>query len=151
MELISLHPDEEELIQQSESLNKAIDDFLEEINVPATKSITSVKNITSSINTEWIYESLLGDEQFLYCKECHYQANLNAAQFCITSTENEAAKPLKKVATPECPTIESLADFLGVPQSHTAKAVFLVASILNNKPPEEKLAVSYTHLRAHET
>jgi len=36
---------------------------------------------------------------------------------------------IEKVATPECKTIEDLANFLGVTKSRTAKAVFLVATI----------------------
>ena len=36
-------------------------------------------------------------------------------------------KPIEKVATPDCKSIEALANFLGVPKSKTAKAVFMIA------------------------
>ena len=39
----------------------------------------------------------------------------------------EAPLPLEKVATPDCKTIAELAEFLGIPESRTAKAVFYVA------------------------
>jgi prolyl-tRNA synthetase len=47
------------------------------------------------------------------------------------NVENEL--PLEKVATPDCKTIEELASYLSIATSQTAKAVFMIATI-----PEEK-------------
>ena len=48
----------------------------------------------------------------------------------------EAPLPLEEVATPGIDTIAALADFLDVPESRTAKALFLVATV--EKDGEEK-------------
>jgi prolyl-tRNA synthetase len=45
------------------------------------------------------------------------------ARFKKTSFSNEAMLPMEKVSTPECNTIESLANFLNIPKEQTAKAL----------------------------
>jgi prolyl-tRNA synthetase len=45
------------------------------------------------------------------------------ASFAKSAFSNEAALPAEKVATPECNTIEDLANYLGIPKEKTAKAL----------------------------
>ena len=45
----------------------------------------------------------------------------------------EEMEPTAKVATPDTPTIEALAEFLDIPQSRTAKAVFMVATVAGDE------------------
>ncbi|HFQ95522.1 MAG TPA: proline--tRNA ligase, partial [Anaerolineae bacterium] len=52
--------------------------------------------------------------------------------------EPEEPKPLEKVPTPDTKTIEDLANFLGIPQSKTAKAVFMVATITEGQEDVQK-------------
>ncbi len=68
-----------------------------------------------------------GEWNGLYCPACGYRAGQEAARF-RRDESSEPLLPLEKVATPDCPTIETLATFLGVPTSRTAKAVFLTAT-----------------------
>ena len=78
---------------------------------------------------EFIYLNPGGEDTLLLCDTCGYQANRQVATYKREAIEAESEKPLQKVATPNCKTIEEVASFLNVPQSKTAKAVFLIGTI----------------------
>lgn len=64
-----------------------------------------------------------GSIKVAYCSSCKYTERLELARFAKTSSPPEAELPLEKVSTPDCHTIEALANFLGVPKEKTAKAL----------------------------
>jgi prolyl-tRNA synthetase len=64
-----------------------------------------------------------GSVEVIHCPACGYVERLELAQCKKTPFSAEAPQPLEKVLTPDCPTIESLANFLNVPKEKTAKAV----------------------------
>ncbi len=66
-----------------------------------------------------------GGEPTLRCPRCGYEAPVAWARRAKPAPETEPLAPLTPVATPHANTIKALADFLGVPESRTAKAVFL--------------------------
>ncbi len=78
---------------------------------------------------EFMYLNPGGEDTLLLCDTCGYQANRQVATYKREAIEAESEKPLQKVATPNCKTIEEVASFLDVPQSKTAKAVFLIGTI----------------------
>jgi prolyl-tRNA synthetase len=82
-----------------------------------------------AVSHEFMYVSPAGEDTLVLCNNCNYSANRQVAHFRKTIPAQEQAKQLEKVATPHAKTIEALADFLGVPKSRTAKAVFMVGSI----------------------
>ncbi len=70
-----------------------------------------------------------GSTDILTCPQCGFASRLELApaKKSVFSTEAPAAlAALEKVLTPDCPTIESLAAFLGVPQQKTAKALMFM-------------------------
>lgn len=67
-----------------------------------------------------------GEDTVVLCSACDYAANLDSARVAWPPDET-AMQPLDEVATPGVDTIAGLADFLGIPKSHTAKAVFYTA------------------------
>ncbi len=69
--------------------------------------------------------ALHGGEPTLRCPRCGYEAPVAWARRAKPAPENEPPAPLTPIATPHADTIRALADFLGVPESRTAKAVFL--------------------------
>ncbi len=87
---------------------------------------------------EFIYLTPRGADILMSCDECGYSASRQFASFQKKLPAAEDVRPLEKVATPECKTIAELADFLGVEKSQTAKAVFLVAALLENEKIVEK-------------
>lgn len=64
-----------------------------------------------------------GNLEILHCESCKYSERLELAQFKKTALPREEKLPLEKVSTPDCNTIESLAEFLGVSKEKTAKAM----------------------------
>lgn len=77
---------------------------------------------------EYMYLTPIGEDTLLLCDACGHRANRQVAAFRKPVPPAEAPLPLKKVATPEMKTIQALAEFLDVPASRTAKAVFMVAA-----------------------
>ncbi len=64
-----------------------------------------------------------GNTEIIHCADCKYTERLELAQFKKTALPHEDELPLEKVLTPDCSTIESLANFLNVPKEKTAKAL----------------------------
>lgn len=69
------------------------------------------------------FEIQPGSEEILRCPGCGYNAERSLAQARKTSAPAQQPRPTEAVETPECPTIESLAQFLGIPATQTAKAL----------------------------
>ena len=80
---------------------------------------------------EYMYLTPVGEDTLMLCdsQACGYAANRQIARFRKPPAPQEEVRPAEKVATPDCKTIDALATLLNVPQSKTAKAVFLVATI----------------------
>jgi prolyl-tRNA synthetase len=93
--------------------------------VAAVKSDTGMMG--GQMAHEYMYLTPIGEDTLLLCDACGYRANRQIARFRKPPAAPEAPRPVEKVATPGVTTIEALADFLGIPRSRTAKAVFLVA------------------------
>ena len=90
----------------------------------------------------------VGEDTLLLCDACGYKANRQIATFVKSegagsnsgapNGEAEVALPREEVATPGANTIAALASFLDIPQSRTAKAIFLVATIEEDGEEKEK-------------
>ena len=76
---------------------------------------------------EFMYLTSIGEDTLILCDGCGYTANRQVATFRKPEPVPEAPRPVEKVATPHTSTIADLAELLGVPESRTAKAVFLMA------------------------
>ena len=71
----------------------------------------------------------IGEDTLVICDQCGYSANRQVATFRKPEPLAVAARALEEVATPHTATIADLAAFLGIPESETAKAVFLVGEL----------------------
>jgi prolyl-tRNA synthetase len=78
---------------------------------------------------EFMYLNSAGEDTLLLCDDCGYSANRQIATFQREEIVKEEAAALEEVETPGCTTIKELADFLKIPESKTAKAVFLMATV----------------------
>jgi len=88
---------------------------------------------------EFMYLTPIGEDTILVCDQCGYTANRQIATFHKPVPVEEKPMPLEKVPTPGVTTIESLAEFLGIPKSKTAKAVFRMATIAEGQEDVERL------------
>jgi len=80
---------------------------------------------------EFMYLNPIGEDTLMICPTCGYAANRQVARARKRVEAGAGEASIEKVATPGCKSIESLAEFLHIPQSHTAKAVFLMAEMLS--------------------
>ena len=78
---------------------------------------------------EYMYLNPIGEDTLILCDHCGYSANRQVARFQKAMAVPEKLLPIQKVHTPNCKSIEDLANFLGLPKSRTAKAVFFMATI----------------------
>lgn len=77
-----------------------------------------------SIDQELVYPLEGADDEILFCADCGYADKHELARFARPPSTGEDPAPLQKVATPGAETIASLAEFLSIPVSRTAKVVF---------------------------
>lgn len=64
-----------------------------------------------------------GESSIAYCENCDYAASDEKAELKIIKSAPEELKPLEKVSTPNCHTIEAVKNYLNVPIEKTIKAV----------------------------
>lgn len=74
---------------------------------------------------EYMYLTPLGEDTLVICDHCGYAQNRQIATSAKPAAPAEEPEALERVYTPATPTIEALADFLGVPTARTAKAMFV--------------------------
>ncbi len=87
---------------------------------------------------EYMYLTPIGEDTLLLCDSCDYRANRQIATFAKVMGDEEALRPLEKVATPNTKTIEDLANFLNIDKAKTAKAVFVMATIAEGQTTREQ-------------
>ncbi|HEY6072798.1 MAG TPA: hypothetical protein VIV15_05220, partial [Anaerolineales bacterium] len=76
-----------------------------------------------STTEETFFPVSSGAIELLHCPACGMTARSELAEFRKFGMPPEEPLPMEKVATPDCPTIESLAAFLNIPKEKTAKAL----------------------------
>ncbi len=64
-----------------------------------------------------------GDIEIIHCESCKYTERIELTKFKKTALASEEQLPIEKVLTPDCNTIETLANFLNLPKEKTAKAL----------------------------
>ncbi|GAB2972809.1 proline--tRNA ligase [Streptomyces pseudoechinosporeus] len=74
-----------------------------------------------SASEEFLAPAAAGEDTFVDCPACDYAANTEAVTFALTPVEGVEHGPVEELDTPDTPTIETLAEHLGVPASATLK------------------------------
>jgi len=81
---------------------------------------------------ETFFQISSGSIEVIHCSSCGYTSRQEIAQFKKIAYSKEEQLPIEKVLTPDCNSIESLANFLGIPKEKTAKAL-MFTRILDGK------------------
>ncbi|WP_410536109.1 proline--tRNA ligase [Streptomyces sp. KL2] len=74
-----------------------------------------------SASEEFLAPAAAGEDTFADCPACGYAANTEAVTFPLKPGDPMGHPPVEELDTPDTPTIETLADHLGVPASATLK------------------------------
>src|ERR1700690_2028457 len=72
---------------------------------------------------ETFFPITTGSIEVIRCPSCGYTSRKETAQFKKIPLSNEEQLPVESILTPDCNSIESLANFLSIPQEKTAKAL----------------------------
>jgi prolyl-tRNA synthetase len=108
-------------------------------NLPAIAVRSDVGMMGGKLAHEFMYLTPIGEDTLIICDVCGYVANRQIATFRKPEPEAEAPAALEKVATPDCATIAELAEFLGIPRSRTAKAIFMVGTFTEGTEKTQRL------------
>lgn len=79
--------------------------------------------IGGSNSHEFCALSEIGESEIVYCENCDMAATSERALFNDETMPKEVELPMEEVETPGTKTIEAVAEFLGLPQKKTIKAL----------------------------
>ncbi len=134
----SLDADWEGLDAQYRAHYQAYFNIFHRCDLPVVANKSDVGMMGGKVAHEFMYLTPIGEDTLIICDECGYMANRQIAKFKKPAATRESPKPIEKVATPGVTTIKELAEFLGVPESKTAKAIFKVATVTEEQQDVEK-------------
>ena len=82
--------------------------------------------IGGSNSHEFTALSEVGESEIAYCEKCSMAATTERAEFVDAPAETDEMMALEEVNTPGTKTIEDVANFLGIDQSRTIKALLFI-------------------------
>ena len=116
-----------------EGLDKSYDDMYkayEKIFTRCGLTFRPVEADTGAIGVSNSHEftalSEVGESEIAYCEKCSMAATTERAECVDAPADTEEMLPMEEVKTPGTKTIEAVADFLGMPQTKTIKALLFV-------------------------
>jgi prolyl-tRNA synthetase len=134
----SLDADWEGLDRQYESHYRAYMRIFNRCGLPVIAVKADVGMMGGKESHEFMALLEIGEDTLLLCESCGFKANRQIAIFKKPIPADENPIPIQKVYTPECKSIDDLAKFLDIPTSRTAKAVFMIASIVSDNSMQDK-------------
>lgn len=131
--------DHEGLVKQYEAHYKAYFRIFGRCGLPVIAVGSDSGMMGGKVAHEYMYLSPIGEDTIIICGSCGLTANRQVATFRKESFPEQPAE-ITEVKTPDTKTIEALAEFLQVPASKTAKAVFYMGTYTDEDGTEmEKL------------
>ena len=125
----SLDRDWEGLDKQYQAHFAAYQRIFERCGLPAVAVQSDTGMMGGKMAHEFMYLTPIGEDTLAICNACGYTANQQIATFRKSFPEKEDLKVIDRISTPGIKTIDDLTEFLHIPKSKIAKAVFLVATI----------------------
>lgn len=110
--------------------------------VPSIAVKSDVGMMGGRLAHEFMYLTPIGEDSLLLCDKCGFSSNRQIAPFAKIAPPAEDALPLEEVYTPECKTIAALAAYLDIPETETAKAVFLIATMTEEQEEVERFVLA---------
>ncbi len=164
----SLDADYDGLDLQYRNHYKAYFNIFQRCGLPVIAVSADVGMMGGKLSHEYMYLTPIGEDTLILCDACGYSANRQVARVgnghaeARRRGEAEAGRggesgttaagvglgnagvrrdgllPVEKVATPDCKTIADLARFLDIPESQTAKAVLMMATVPEGQKTVER-------------
>lgn len=134
----SLDADEAGLAVQYAAHSTSYFRIFERCGLPVIAVEGDVGMMGGSLAHEYMYLTPGGEDTLLICDACGHTANRQVARFAKPLAPPEPLQEVGRVATPGATTISAVAKLLGVPESKTAKAVFMVATASTRDGPSDR-------------
>lgn len=106
--------------------HRAYTRIFERLGLKTVAVSSDVGMMGGSLAHEFMFLNPAGEDVLVLCESCDYASNRQVAPTTAPEPAAEELLPVEEIATPGATTIDSLAAFLGVPSSRTAKAAFFV-------------------------
>lgn len=134
----SLDADYEGLHKQYEAHLQAYNKIFRRCALPVTAVKSDTGMMGGNAAHEFMYVNPIGEDTIMICDNCGYSANRQIAVYRRRLFPEERELSLEKVATPDCKTINDLTNYLSIPTHKTAKAVFMIATIIQGREKVEQ-------------
>jgi len=134
----SLDMDEDGLDQQYRAHYQAYFNIYHRCALPVIAVSSDTGMMGGKQAHEFMYITSIGEDTLLIDSKTGYAANREVASFQKSSVEAEDILPLEKVETPDTTTIDALTKLLDIPHAKTAKAVFMMATIVEDEGEKEQ-------------
>ena len=118
----SFHSSEEDLVREFNLMEETYKKIYTKLGLDFRVVEADSGAIGGSGSKEFHVLASSGEDTIVVCDGCHYAANIEAAKREAKKYEFKEGE-LKKVETPNCTTIEDVANFLSVSKEQTIKAV----------------------------
>ena len=126
-DLYSFDTDEAGMEDSYQTMVQAYKRIYKRCGLPAIMVEADSGAIGGKASHEFMLVADTGEDEIIYCSTCGYAANMEKAQSVKPEVENGIPLELEEISTPNIKTIEEVANFVGVPENHTLKAVFYSA------------------------
>ena len=122
----SFNATQESLQETYDAMKAAYANICERCGIKALPVVADSGQIGGDTSVEYMALADAGEAALVYCDECGFAADDEAATTKVAVAEGPGDGTLTKVETPECGTIEAIANFFGVPQNATVKSLCLI-------------------------
>lgn len=118
----SFHSSVESLQETYDQMSEAYGTICERCGLDYRPVEADSGQIGGKVTTEFMALADAGEAELVYCPNCDYAANTEVAE-CITQPQEYEVAAMEKISTPGVTTIAALAEFLGIDEAATAKAL----------------------------
>lgn len=118
----SFHASQESLQETYDDMYKAYGRICERVGLDYRPVEADGGQIGGSVTCEFMALAEAGEAELVYCSSCDYAANTEVGE-CLPHPVQHEVTACEKVSTPGVTTIAALAEFLGIPESATVKAL----------------------------
>lgn len=118
----SFHSSVESLQETYDQMSEAYGTICERCGLDYRPVEADSGQIGGKVTTEFMALADAGEAELVYCPNCDYAANTEVAE-CITQPLEYDVAAMEKISTPGVTTIAALAEFLGIDEAATVKAL----------------------------
>lgn len=119
---------QESLQEEYDKMKEAYANICVRCGVHALPVVADSGEIGGDTSVEFMALADAGEASLVYCDDCGFAADDEAASTKVSVTEGPGNGTLKKVETPGLGTIEAVAEFFGFPKNGTRKSLALIDS-----------------------